>query len=311
VVLFAHGCHHSAGDLWPPSPSCPTCLGLPEERRLRIAALRRRLALVAVSSLDRVGKRCWAEIKTDGGANVAAILRTIIGREGLGDLPVYAMGASSGGQLALTLPQLMPEIRGVYAQVRGVDNAALVLPNRRPYPPAAFVHMPRDAENAKVIQGNVKTLQKAKRPVLEVRIEPRPLSVEFFTERSPLIDARMAAGIVAAFHDAGVASDDGTLLEPPRPATPRWAPLVQPIVGNLSLKLDESHVGELVNLAWAKHELVSDEAEAVLTWLQNGGRGGLEEARQQAAKENGWWEKAWGNESCRTSRPARGRRKRQ
>lgn len=25
--MFAHGCHHAAGDLWPPSTQCPTCLG--------------------------------------------------------------------------------------------------------------------------------------------------------------------------------------------------------------------------------------------------------------------------------------------
>ena len=249
--------------------------------RLRQAALRRGLALVGVSSLDRVGKRCWGELKKDGGANVAAILRDVIAALSLQRLPIYTMGASSGGQMALTLPRLL-KVSGVYAQVRGVEDDTFALPSGAAYPPAAFVHMPRDEANAAVITSNIARLRADGVPVLEVQIHPRPVTVEFLTERSPLIDEAMAEGIVAALRAAGEAAADGFLLEP---VTDRWAPLVQPVIGNLSLVLDESHVGELVNLAWAKHELVSDEAEAVLAWLQGGGRGSLEEARRRAAAE--------------------------
>ncbi|KAL4520632.1 hypothetical protein Ndes2526A_g05182 [Nannochloris sp. 'desiccata'] len=249
--MFAHGCHHAAGDLWPPSPQCQTCLGLPEERRLRIAALHRRLALIGISSLDRVGKRCWAELRKDGGRNVANILR-------------------------------------VYAQVRGVENTVLQLPKGRMFPPTVFVHMPRDEDNAAIIRGNIETLKNTGTPVLELKIHPRPVTVEFLTERSPLIDETMAEGIVNALKKSGIVAENGSLTEPPRPATEKWAPLVQPVIGDLSLTLDESHVGELVNLAWAKHELVSDEAEAIMTWLQHGGGrelDGIEDARRKAEQE--------------------------
>jgi hypothetical protein len=200
--------------------------------------------------------------------------------------------------MALTLPRHM-RVAGVYAQVRGVDNAVLKLPKGRMFPPTVFVHMPRDPDNAAVIRGNIDTLRKAGTPVLEIEIHPRPVTVEFLTERSPLIDTKMAKDIVTALKQSGIVAENGSLTEPPRPVTDRWAPLVQPVIDDLSLVLDESHVGELVNLAWAKHELVSDEAEAIMTWLeyQNvGGKDtlddGIDAARSKALEEG---KKVWEN----------------
>lgn len=294
IVLFAHGCHHSAGDLWPPSRACPACLGLPEERRLRAAALRRRLALVAVSSLDRTGKRCWAEARKDGGTAVAAILRDWTAARGLGRLPLYAMGASSGGQMALALPKVAKEIKGVYAQVRGVADEALALPGGRRFPPTAFVHMPKDADNAAVIEGNIATLKAAGTMVLEVKIGARAVTAAWLAARSPLIDGPTAAAVVAALQGDGLLAGNGSVTEPPRPVTARWGAAVSAAAPGLDLTLDESHLGELLNLAWAKHELASDEAEAVLTWLQGGGRGGLDAARAAAAAEAA---AVWGDDS--------------
>jgi hypothetical protein len=196
------------------------------------------------------------------------------------------MGASSGGQMALTLPRHM-RIAGVYAQVRGVENRVLKLPKGRLFPPTAFVHMPRDEVNAAVIRSNIATLKDAGTQVLEVQIHPRPVTIEFLTERSPLIDKKMAGDIIKALKQSGIVANNGSLIEPPRPVTERWAPLVQPVIGNLSLTLDESHIGELVNLAWAKHELVSDDAEAIITWLESGGKGlnGIEDARRKAKEQ--------------------------
>ena len=258
--------------------------------RLRKAVLRRQLALIAISSLDRTGKRCWTELRKDGGRKVAGILREWIDRENLNQVHLYAMGASSGGQMALTLPRHMG-VRGVYSQVRGVETHVLQLPNGRVYPPTAFVHMPRDAKNKAVITADIAALRAVRTPVLEVEIHPRPVTVEFLIERSPLIDRLIGERIIAALKQSKVLGEDGWLKEAPRPLTETWAPIVHKVVGNMSLKLDESHVGELVNLAWAKHELVSDEAEAVITWLQGDGKGGLEEARERAKIEGG---EVWG-----------------
>ncbi|CAI5497367.1 unnamed protein product [Closterium sp. Naga37s-1] len=49
VVFFAHGCTHRATHFWPPHRACPSCLGLPEDMALVQHALKRRLAVIAVS----------------------------------------------------------------------------------------------------------------------------------------------------------------------------------------------------------------------------------------------------------------------
>ena len=55
-----HGCHPPpcCSDFWLKTGRCMHCLGLPEEISVRLAALRRGYAVVAVSSFDRESK-CW------------------------------------------------------------------------------------------------------------------------------------------------------------------------------------------------------------------------------------------------------------
>ena len=60
VILLAHGCSHGAVDFWPRDRvRCPRCKGLPEEARIVRAALARDFFVVALSSADRRGSRCW------------------------------------------------------------------------------------------------------------------------------------------------------------------------------------------------------------------------------------------------------------
>ena len=64
VLFLAHGCSHSGSDWWPSSARCPHCLGLPEEVRVRRAALARGYAVVAVTSFNRNSK-CWHNTAPD------------------------------------------------------------------------------------------------------------------------------------------------------------------------------------------------------------------------------------------------------
>jgi len=64
VLFLAHGCSHSGSDFWPKSGRCMHCLGLPEEMRVRQAALRRGYAVVAVSSHNRE-TMCWHNTGAD------------------------------------------------------------------------------------------------------------------------------------------------------------------------------------------------------------------------------------------------------
>jgi hypothetical protein len=64
----------------------------------------------------------------------------------------------------------------------------------------------------------------------------------------------------------------GYLLKDPRSAASDWRKLVAPVAGKLSLEADVSPVAELLNVAWARHEISSAETAASLAWLEAGGR---------------------------------------
>ena len=72
LLFLAHGCNHGAIDFWPQSPACAQCIGLPEEVRITKEALQAGWAVVAMSSTDRAGSRCW-NIESDGPAVAGAL----------------------------------------------------------------------------------------------------------------------------------------------------------------------------------------------------------------------------------------------
>ncbi len=57
VLFMAHGCSHGATDFFDKSKDCVDCIGLPVERRLVLAALKKGFFVVAISSNDRIGSR--------------------------------------------------------------------------------------------------------------------------------------------------------------------------------------------------------------------------------------------------------------
>ena len=82
---------------------------------------------------------------------VPTILRRVVKEEGLQGLPLYALGASSGGGFVLRLAQAMPEVQGVICQINPVNPGVFEVKGR-PYPPTVFVHMAaRDPEKAETV----------------------------------------------------------------------------------------------------------------------------------------------------------------
>lgn len=265
--------------MWPPQPGCPQrCIGLPEEMKWRRAALARGLAVIGISSQDRVGRGCWFEVKKDHGSSAARVARTVMRRAGLEGLPVYTMGVSGGAYLAMSLPAVMPEVKGVYAQVRAHPPEDFILPGGRPYPPVAFVHMAaRDPQNAAGVWEDLEVLRKMGTPAAEVRTYPRTVTVAYLTARGEgHIDVPMAHAILNKLKEIGWLTEKGELTKNTWPTMKDWAPLVAPVAGNLSLVRDHSVLGECLNAAFARHEFVHDRVDAVLTWLMEGGAGGQE-----------------------------------
>jgi predicted esterase len=180
VLLALHGCGHYAGDWFPRSPSCPRCLGLPEELIITRAALARRLAVVAISSLDRDYSKCWDPNPTsDDAVAVERVLTELTRRApSLAGRPIFAFGASSGGAFALALgARRAPALRGVIAEIMGHPSLAAWVggggatgganaaasKSKPKYPPTAFIHMPRDGDTAALVAVNAAELKQAVR----------------------------------------------------------------------------------------------------------------------------------------------------
>jgi hypothetical protein len=280
TLFFAHGCSHSATDFWAATPSCPQCLGLPEEVRLTKAALRASAAVVAISSEDRAASRCWS-FQVDG-PRVRKVLSSFRERHDLSSLPLVALGASSGGAFVLQLASMVP-MAAVISQIMAIPPSLL----NEPMPPTLFVHMPRDQRTASYVHKNVKRIRSfSGGHAQHLEVHPQKPTAAFFTERIDRLSHDAAKMLHAALQRASLLDADGYLADDPR-HTP-WRDAIRSsgalsarLPGSAtpgapdSLRADESAVAEALNVAWAMHEIVSDHWPVMLNFLQDAMAGRL------------------------------------
>lgn len=289
TTLLLHGCHHAATDFFPPSPACPHCLGLPEELRLVRLALHRGHAVVAVSSSNR-GSGCWATNAThptgpdyDRIASALAALPPTAR-----DAPLFAAGASSGGRFATSLST--PRFR--VAAVCSIVSSSVMPRRARPSGsgagdgggrdeandegafamPHAFVHMAqRDKAIAKRVKGTAAALRAAGVLVAEFVVAPRVLTGALLRAAMPNWGAGLADEVVEALRVAGHIDDAGNVLVDPRRS--QWRRAVEHLKGlmNDSLVADKSPLSEVLNHAWAQHEISSEHFASVLDFFEEVG----------------------------------------
>lgn len=145
VLFVAHGCSHSATDWWPRSNTCVKCTGLPVEKSIVQEALKRLFVVIAISSQNRHHK-CWTS------ADIGAVSNTInhIYKTKLSadcNVPLYLLGASSGGSFVGVLPkskQLKPTVSAACVQISAVRDAIDT--------PTLFVLMSRDEHTFSLVQ---------------------------------------------------------------------------------------------------------------------------------------------------------------
>lgn len=285
ALLALHGCSHSAGDFWPPSATCADCLGLPEEVLIRRAALRRAMVVVAVSSADR-RSGCWDVRGAADSRALPKIVEAVLRREGLTELPVYALGASSGGAMALLLPREMPALRGVIAHIMAVPPSMLELPPGHRFPPALFVHMPRDERTAQGVAADLAALRAAGAAAEELCIRARPLTPQFLAFHAPAsFSGENGSAVVDALREGGFLDADSLLLQDPRRTADAWRAALAPLLPSAAMAPDAAPLPELLNVAWAEHEIVSQHVSAALEWVLAGGARGIEELVAAAAQE--------------------------
>ena len=312
ILLFLHGCNHHGSDLWPRSNHCPRCLGLSEEQRTRKLALKHSLAVVAVSSLQATyhGKGCWnPHLSTDPSKNsadddlssVAAILNILVTKDEpqLKNLPIYALGVSSGGTVALFLPKVM-KLAGICAQIMAVNPDELeklilsssssthnngnahststqLHQNKFAYPPTMFMHMPRDERTAFYVEKDAAVLQKLNIPVAVMQTAPRPLTTNFLTHHSDgQISYDLAVAIVGDLRHHKLLDVQGMVVKDPRHYREEWVAAVEPVTENfISLESSVSPLSTLMNVAYGWHDIITSGLDSALKWLESGGQGDL------------------------------------
>ncbi|PVH65885.1 hypothetical protein PAHAL_1G097700 [Panicum hallii] len=267
-LFAAPGCTIRATDFFDASPGCPRCAGLPEERRFTRAALSRGYAVLAVSSRAE----CWS-LDAGGGeegselAAVESIIKWWTTEEfpQLAGLPIVGIGASSGGYFLSALAARVRFSSVVVMIAEGVYGAMADIPAG--YPPALFVHMPKDAERAGLVADSLGKLKAKRVDVREIRCDEFAVSAEFLAERVPGLTRAVADALVDVLRRKLFVDEKGFLKKDGR-STPWKKAAEEAKVLPEGFNL-ERHVNEELNVAYAYHEFTSLKNTEIFEWFES------------------------------------------
>ncbi|KAK9824232.1 hypothetical protein WJX72_008793 [[Myrmecia] bisecta] len=279
LLLLFHGCSRSPLDWFVSQPGCKACLGYPEELVVTRLAAARGFTSVAFSS-SNTAHRCWDAHRPPESSHdikqVVRVLQTLQTREHWECLPIYALGASSGGHMVLMLAFRIA-FKGIACQIMAIDPRVFEQQPRAwgdprnsfTYPPCMFIHMPRDVHTAAGVKADIRAMQKKGIHVGELLAGPLPLTPDLITSRFHDLEQGAAAAIVHALRHATLLDAAGYFISDPRQTAPQWQALVRTKVpATESLHMDL--LAELFNFAYASHELTSQFMAATLDWWQRG-----------------------------------------
>jgi len=273
IWFLAHGCQHQGTDFFTvegvrdqytleecASSGLGTCLGLPEEVRLKEGLRRRGYIVVAVSGGKGV-QSCWYDTDVEKVARAVDHVRKV---ENIGDanLPVFAFGASSGGSFVGELEGKLHGLKCITPMISDVRDPD---PVRTPLP-ALFLHMPRDKRTAAAVSRNIAARRKRGGVAAEFPVKMQPLTPTFFSSRtvgtSVQVSEEVSRSIVQGLRGANELDAEGYLVSDPRRS--HWRDTVEAVLAQHGvapgfdggLRADMSAISELMNVAYAKHELV-------------------------------------------------------
>lgn len=282
VLLMLHGCSHQGTDWWPKN-SCSRCVGLPEELRISETALRRGHIPIAVTSQDRE-TGCWTPPDM---LRIESAVQHVYKVEELAPetTPLYAFGASSGGAMVgrlaesyvigrqfmkCRIPQIMRTTTTVSFSSKLQNGSAATWQA----PPSLYIHMPRDRHTSRLVAANVKTLQQNGIIATEVHCKPLQIKDDFFSSRLSNISANTSKALVAAYKAEGLLDSNSYLSEEPRMSS--WRIVVERTREKLEpgamqdlLVADASPLSEVMNVAYASHEMCATFATEMLEFCEN------------------------------------------
>ncbi|KAL4424442.1 hypothetical protein ABPG77_006380 [Micractinium sp. CCAP 211/92] len=262
LVTF-HGCGRASRAFFPYDPeTCPECLGFPEHVAHTKQALAAGYSLLAMDPQDN-RHLCWSSSKqglyVDDRPMVVATITQFLTEQGLTHLPVYLLGTSSGGTMALKLMQTLQELAsksGVdlskapkegdpfVLRIAGIISEESVpdpLPAegdggslRYPFqPPTIFIAMERGNSLGNA-PGAIDFLRSHGVPSDFIESPIRRVGPTFLSDRIPVISPEQSAALVGAMQKIGMVDADGWLLGDPDTNKPvslntsspayRWVP---------------------------------------------------------------------------------------
>jgi hypothetical protein len=254
MLFLAHGCGHQMQDWWFKTPSvCSDCFGLPEEVAIVELAMKHNLVAVAMSSVGP----CWS---VEDGARVARIMIKLE-KDYTG--PMFAFGASSGGNfVASILPKAIKDaggnLSGFISQIMATEPADADIP-------AVYITMNRDKRTDQAASEIVKSLQSRKVSSRHVRLAPIPVSRHYFSDRIANISDSKSDLMVKDLSASNILDSSSMLIHDPRVS--EWRRALEKHRGEDSLIADKSPISEVMNVAWAMHEISRDSVDESLQFL--------------------------------------------
>lgn len=216
VILLAHGCSHSATDWWPKSPTCEKCIGLPVETSITSQALDRGWLPVAVSSSNRQHK-CWMpHDKGHAFGVVKHIIEHVLSIKDVGSIPVYALGASSGGHFVGMFGQNAHSV-GINVHAINIQISSMYAQRiERPCPAVMFTIMERDKTTMQHVLSSVEEFKKHGIPCRMQTIHASNINPAYFLEHNKALIEADSEAFVAALKKAEYLDSDGKLIADPR-----------------------------------------------------------------------------------------------
>ena len=186
---------------------------------------------------------------------------------------IYLLGASSGGSFAFEFayyskPLYNIDISGVCVQISSGGRHAFEY-----HIPVIFLHMPRDARTTTAVLKSYRALNTAKICTQEKVCHPKSLlSGDFFYQHGQALSEEDSNLFTKALLKAGYLDIQGMLKDDPR--TSNWREVAFKAIPHIaplkdSLEADQSPISELMNVAWAYHEITDEHIDDVISFFEN------------------------------------------
>jgi hypothetical protein len=284
TFVYFPGCAHSPLGFWPHHPQlAPELNGFPEDVARTKQALRNGYAMLV--PMARNQKDLCMNMTNGDFEQVGPIMNHFLTQNGLANKPVFIGGASSGGGLAVRLPGYFEStnqkirIDGMILEVATnnspLKNGKLPIPN---FPPVVYIVMERDTASHREAQAHSDGLRKLGVPSAIVKSPKRSVHPLLFSDRSTTVSPALSRKIVAALRSAGAIDAGGQLRYDPA-ENKSWMAAVRRVVPNTK----EYHLGavrsspllQVLTVAYARHEQVSDYTTAAIKYLESGGKASM------------------------------------